>query len=280
MFKKTALVILDGWGIGFKDDSDGVYLSKTPFFDMLLAKYPNAQLKTFGKHVGLPNGQMGNSEVGHLNIGAGRVVCQDLLRIDNAIKDGSFFKNKKLLKAIKIANRNNSAIHLMGLVSYGGVHSSLYHLLSLCTFLIENFKGKVYIQGFSDGRDSSPNSGISAFDKLYQHIEGSNISISSIIGRYYAMDRDQRWDRIQKAYDLLINGKGVLKENFKIAFEESYEKEVSDEFMNPVKIKNFDGNIKNNDVVICFNFRTDRCRQITTALTQKDFQTIIWNQNH
>ena len=271
MDKKTALIILDGWGIGTKDESDGVHLAKTPFFDHLMKNHPNAQLKTFGKEVGLPNGQMGNSEVGHLNIGAGRVVYQDLLRINNAIKDGSFFKNKQLLKAINIANKNNSDIHLMGLVSQGGVHSSLNHLLSLCTFLKENFKGKVFIQGFTDGRDCSPNSGISAFDKLEKHILKSNISISSIIGRYYAMDRDQRWERIQRAYNLLIKGEGVLKKDCQSAFKESYDKEITDEFLEPVKINDLEGTIKKNDVVICFNFRTDRCRQITTALTQKDF---------
>lgn len=271
MDKKTALIILDGWGIGAKDSSDGVHLAKTPFFDSLMKNHPNAQLKTFGKEVGLPEGQMGNSEVGHLNIGAGRVVYQDLLRINNAIKDGSFFKNKQLLKAIEIANKNNSAIHLMGLVSEGGVHSSLNHLLSLCTFLKENFKGKVFIQGFSDGRDCSPKSGISAFDKLEKHILNTNISISSIIGRYYAMDRDQRWERIQKAYNLLTKAEGVLKKDCQTAFKESYSNEITDEFLDPVKIKNSEGSINNNDVVICFNFRTDRCRQITTALTQKDF---------
>ena len=271
MDKKTALIILDGWGIGAKDDSDGVHLAKTPFFDHLMENHPNAQLKTFGKYVGLPDGQMGNSEVGHLNIGAGRVVYQDLLRINNAIEDGSFYHNKKLLKAVKIAEKNSSAIHLMGLVSQGGVHSSLEHLLSLCTFLNENFKGKVFIQGFTDGRDCSPNSGISAFDKLEKHISKSNISISSIIGRYYAMDRDQRWERIQRAYNLLTKAEGVIKIDCQTAFKESYDKEITDEFFEPVKIKNTEGIIKNNDVVICFNFRTDRCRQITTVLTQKDF---------
>ena len=271
MDKKTALIILDGWGIGAKDDSDGVHLAKTPFFDHLMQNNPNAQLKTFGKEVGLPDGQMGNSEVGHLNIGAGRVVYQDLLRINNAIEDGSFFNNKQLLKAVKIANKNNSAIHLMGLVSEGGVHSSLDHLLSLCTFLNEKFKGKVFIQGFTDGRDCSPNSGMLAFDKLEKHISKSNISISSIIGRYYAMDRDQRWERTQRAYNLLIKAEGVIKKDCQTAFKESYDKEITDEFFEPVKIKNTEGIIKNNDVVICFNFRTDRCRQITTALTQKDF---------
>ena len=271
MKKKAGLIILDGWGIGAKDDSDGVFLAKTPFFDNLINQYPNAHLTTFGKEVGLPDGQMGNSEVGHLNIGAGRIVYQDLLRINNAIEDGSFFKNPQLLKAIRTATNNKSAIHLMGLVSEGGVHSSLNHLLSLCSFLKENFSGRVYIHGFSDGRDCGPTTGIESFEKLHHHIHNSNIVLSSIIGRYYAMDRDQRWERIKKAYDLLIEGTGEIKEDYSTAFKESYSKEITDEFLEPVKIKDNNGTILDNDLVVCFNFRTDRCRQITTALTQSNF---------
>ena len=271
MKKKAGLIILDGWGIGAKDDSDGVFLAKTPFFDNLINRHPNAHLTTFGKEVGLPDGQMGNSEVGHLNIGAGRIVYQDLLRINNAIEDGSFFKNPQLLKAIRTATNNKSAIHLMGLVSEGGVHSSLNHLLSLCSFLKENFSGRVYIHGFSDGRDCGPTTGIESFEKLHHHIHNSNIVLSSIIGRYYAMDRDQRWERIKKAYDLLIDGTGEIKEDYSRAFKESYSKEITDEFLEPVKIKDNNGTILDNDLVVCFNFRTDRCRQITTALTQSNF---------
>jgi len=271
MKKKAGLIILDGWGIGAKDDSDGVFLANTPFFDNLINQYPNAHLTTFGKEVGLPDGQMGNSEVGHLNIGAGRIVYQDLLRINNAIEDGSFFKNPQLLKAIRTATNNKSAIHLMGLVSEGGVHSSLDHLLSLCSFLKENFSGRVYIHGFSDGRDCGPTTGIESFEKLHHHIHNSNIVLSSIIGRYYAMDRDQRWERIKKAYDLLIDGTGEIKEDYSSAFKESYSKKITDEFLEPVKIKDNNGTILDNDLVVCFNFRTDRCRQITTALTQSNF---------
>ena len=271
MKKKAGLIILDGWGVGAKDDSDGIFLAKTPFFDNLINRYPNAHLTTFGKEVGLPDGQMGNSEVGHLNIGAGRIVYQDLLRINNAIEDGSFFKNPQLLKAIRTATNNKSAIHLMGLVSEGGVHSSLNHLLSLCSFLKENFSGRVYIHGFSDGRDCGPTTGIESFEKLHHHIHNSNIVLSSIIGRYYAMDRDQRWERIKKAYDLLIEGTGEIKEDYSTAFKESYSKEITDEFLEPVKIKDNNGTILDNDLVVCFNFRTDRCRQITTALTQSNF---------
>ncbi len=271
MDKKAALIILDGWGYGSKDDSDGIHISKTPFFDSLVKTYPNALLKTFGKDVGLPTGQMGNSEVGHINIGAGRVIFQDLLRINNAIADESFFSNTELLKSIEIAYKNNSSIHLMGLVSEGGVHSSLEHLLALCSLLEKSFKGNVYIHGFTDGRDCSPISGASAFSKLEKHIRNTNIEISSIIGRYYAMDRDQRWERIKKAYDLLIHAKGDLVKDSKTAFEESYNKGITDEFLEPKKVSNLNGTIKKEDVVICFNFRTDRCRQITTALTQKNF---------
>ena len=271
MKKKVGLIILDGWGIGAKDDSDGVFLAKTPFFDSLINKYPNAHLTTFGKEVGLPDGQMGNSEVGHLNIGAGRIVYQDLLRINNEIEDGSFFKNPQLLKAIQTATKNKSAIHLMGLVSNGGVHSSLDHLLSLCSFFKENFSGRVYIHGFSDGRDCGPNTGIESFEKLHNHIKNSNIVLSSIIGRYFAMDRDQRWERIKKAYDLLVDGTGEIKENYSTAFKDSYSNDITDEFLEPVKIQNNKGTILDNDLVVCFNFRTDRCRQITTALTQNNF---------
>ena len=270
MKKKEGLIILDGWGIGAKDETDGIFMAKTTFFDNLINLYPNAHLTTFGKEVGLPDGQMGNSEVGHLNIGAGRIVYQDLLRINNAIEDGSFFKNPQLLKAIRTATNNKSAIHLMGLVSEGGVHSSLNHLFSLCSFLKENFSGRVYIHGFSDGRDCGPTTGIESFEKLHHHIHNSNIVLSSIIGRYYAMDRDQRWERIKKAYDLLIDGTGEIKEDYSTAFKESYSKEITDEFLEPVKIKDNNGTILDNDLVVCFNFRTDRCRQITTALTQSN----------
>ena len=271
MNNKSALIILDGWGYGSKDDSDGIHISKTPFFDSLVTKHPNACLKTFGKDVGLPTGQMGNSEVGHLNIGAGRVVYQDLLRINNAIDDKSFFSNAELLKSIEIAHKNKSSIHLMGLVSEGGVHSSIDHLLALCSLLKKDFNGNVYIHGFSDGRDCSPKSGINAFQKLENYILNTNIQISTIIGRYYAMDRDQRWERIKKAYDLLLYAKGTIATDCETAFQKNYDRGITDEFLEPTKINNLNGTIKKNDVVICFNFRTDRCRQITTALTQKSF---------
>ena len=271
MAKKTALIILDGWGIGKKNNSDGVFQAKTPFFNQLSKNYPNSVLKTFGENVGLPKGQMGNSEVGHLNIGAGRIVFQDLLRINNSISDNSFFQNNQLKKVISEATQKNKTIHLLGLVSKGGVHSSLDHLLALCELFKKNLKTPVFVHGITDGRDCSPNSGITAFEQLDSCIRGTNIKISSIIGRYYAMDRDQRWERIKLAYDLMINGKGVFKDDFRAAFNDSYAEDITDEFLNPVKISGVNGTIKENDIVICFNFRTDRCRQITTALTQKDF---------
>jgi 2,3-bisphosphoglycerate-independent phosphoglycerate mutase len=271
MSKKTALIILDGWGIGDKDISDGVHQAKTPFFDSISKNYPKANLKTFGENVGLPKGQMGNSEVGHLNIGAGRIVFQDLLRIDNAIQDKSFFQNEQLQKVIIDAAQNEKSIHLLGLVSKGGVHSSLNHLLALCKFLKSSVSSPVFIHGITDGRDCSPKSGLPAFEELHDYIKGSNIKIASIIGRYYAMDRDQRWERIKLAYDLIVRGEGALKKDYKEAFIDSYNNEITDEFITPVKIGEVNGEIKENDIVICFNFRTDRCRQITTALTQKDF---------
>ena len=269
MNKKTALIILDGWGIGNQDESDGVYLAKTPFFDSIIADYPNATLKTYGEHVGLPNGQMGNSEVGHLNIGAGRIVYQDLLKIDRAIEDSSFHQHPVIKEAIDYALNNKKPIHLMGLVSEGGVHSSLAHLLALCAILKNHPALKVYIHGFSDGRDCSPVSGVKFFEQLMHFIEGSNIKLATLIGRYYAMDRDQRWERIKQAYDLLVNNKGERFENVENAFKENYSNDVTDEFLPPISFGH-DSNIKEDDVVICFNFRTDRCRQITTALTQEN----------
>ena len=271
MDKKAALIILDGWGLGNKDISDGVHQAKTPFFDQLIKNNAKGVLKTFGENVGLPKGQMGNSEVGHLNIGAGRIVYQDLLKIDNAIADKSFFENPQLLKIITEASQNKKRIHLLGLVSKGGVHSSLNHLLAICDILKTSTNSPVFIHGITDGRDCSPNSGLPAFDELSSNIKGSNVKIASVIGRYFAMDRDQRWDRIKLAYDLIIKGKGTIKKDYQSAFVDSYNNGITDEFIRPVKLQGVDGEIRENDIVICFNFRTDRCRQITTVLTQKDF---------
>ena len=271
MSKKSALIILDGWGIGNQDNTDGVYKANTPNFDQYLSQYPNAALKTFGENVGLPKGQMGNSEVGHLNIGAGRIVYQDLLKIDNAIKDKTFYKNQQLLSLINHANQNNKRIHLLGLVSKGGVHSSLNHLIALCELFKNEVNSSVFIHGVTDGRDCNPKSGLQAFKELDSYIYKSNIQIATIIGRYYAMDRDQRWGRIKLAYDLFVNGHGEVKAHFTDAFEDSYKNKVTDEFIKPVKMLGVKGQIYEDDIVLCFNFRTDRCRQITTALTQENF---------
>ena len=271
MSKKSALIILDGWGIGDQDNTDGVYKANTPNFDQYLSQYPNAALKTFGENVGLPKGQMGNSEVGHLNIGAGRIVYQDLLKIDNAIKDKTFYKNQQLLSLINHANQNNKRIHLLGLVSKGGVHSSLNHLIALCELFKNEVNSSVFIHGVTDGRDCNPKSGLQAFKELDSYIYKSNIQIATIIGRYYAMDRDQRWGRIKLAYDLFVNGHGEVKAHFTDAFEDSYKNKVTDEFIKPVKMLGVKGQIYEDDIVLCFNFRTDRCRQITTALTQENF---------
>tara|TARA_B100001121_G_C18689751_1_gene622517 strand:+ start:149 stop:1657 length:1509 start_codon:yes stop_codon:yes gene_type:complete len=271
MSKKSALIILDGWGIGNQDNTDGVYKANTPNFDQYLSQYPNAVLKTFGENVGLPKGQMGNSEVGHLNIGAGRIVYQDLLKIDNAIKDKTFYKNQQLLSLINHANQNNKRIHLLGLVSKGGVHSSLNHLIALCELFKNEVNSSVFIHGVTDGRDCNPKSGLQAFKELDSYIYKSNIQIATIIGRYYAMDRDQRWERIKLAYDLFVNGHGEVKAHFTDAFEDSYKNKVTDEFIKPVKMLGVKGQIYEDDIVLCFNFRTDRCRQITTALTQENF---------
>ncbi len=270
MANKVALIILDGWGIGRKDDSNGVFMARTPFFDKLIKRHPNNTLVTYGEKVGLPDGQMGNSEVGHMNIGAGRIVYQDLLKIDNAIKDNSFFKEQTLLHAIEYAKESNKKVHLIGLVSKGGVHSSFEHLKALCNLIKESDDINCFIHAFTDGRDCNPKTGLSYIEELSSNIAGTGIQIASIIGRYYAMDRDKRWERIKQAYDLLVHGKGDEFECPISAIEDSYANNVTDEFITPKKIINVDGNIEEGDVVICFNFRTDRCREITMALTQEN----------
>lgn len=280
MSKKTVLIILDGWGIGKHDKTDGVHLANTPFIDSLYKKYPHNNLLTFGEEVGLPTGQMGNSEVGHLNIGAGRVVYQDLSKINNAIKDGSFYKNETLLKAIKYAKENNKKIHLMGLVSKGGVHSSQEHLYALCDLLElqEIGNNQAFIHAFTDGRDCAPDSGLGYINELENYIEDKKTKIASVIGRYYAMDRDKRWERIRLAYDLLLNGEGREVLTAKEAIEKSYKEEITDEFIEPHVILNEEGDplatIQKDDVVICFNYRTDRCREITEVLTQSSIDNM------
>ncbi|MCB9194824.1 MAG: 2,3-bisphosphoglycerate-independent phosphoglycerate mutase [Flavobacteriales bacterium] len=271
MKKKVALVILDGWGIGKKDDSDGIFLAKTPFIDSLYKDYPNSTLITYGEDVGLPEGQMGNSEVGHMNIGAGRIVYQDLVRINKSIREGSFFHNPTLIEAAEYALKNDKKVHLLGLVSNGGVHSSQEHLHALCDFFTNKELNKIFIHAFTDGRDCSPTSGAGFLEKLEEHISQQPVKIASVIGRYYAMDRDTRWERIKKAYDLMVSGIGNPFESASDAVLTSYQRHVTDEFIEPLINKEKEGLIEEGDVIICFNFRTDRCREITRALHQEDF---------
>ena len=268
--KKTALIILDGWGHGDKTQSDAIHHANTPFIDSLYADYPNCELKTFGDFVGLPKGQMGNSEVGHLNIGAGRIVYQDLAKINIACKDNSIAEMENLKASFTYAKHNNKALHFIGLVSDGGIHSHKNHLYKLCELANKAGLEKVFVHAFTDGRDCDPKSGKVFIQELEQHLFGAKIA--SICGRYYAMDRDKRWERIRIAYDLMVNGKGEKSQNLLESIEQSYENGVMDEFIKPIVSVDKNGNpiskIQEDDAVICFNFRTDRCREITIALTQ------------
>ena len=272
--KKTILIIMDGWGLGKLKASDAIQHANVPFVSSLYNKYPNTTLVTCGEAVGLPDGQMGNSEVGHLNIGAGRVVYQELQRINVAIRDGSFSKNEILLQSIRFAKTNNKPLHLMGLVSNGGVHSHINHLKAIIDICKHEGLDKVYIHAFTDGRDTDPKSGLAFIRSLQEHLDKSVGKIASICGRYYAMDRDKRWERVKLAYDALVNGLGEKNTDACSAIEESYTKNITDEFIKPTIITEENqqpiATIQNDDVVICFNFRTDRCREITEVLTQKD----------
>ncbi|MFT6922908.1 MAG: 2,3-bisphosphoglycerate-independent phosphoglycerate mutase [Crocinitomicaceae bacterium] len=269
MSKNVGLIILDGWGIGDKSDSDAIFHAKTPFMDALIENNPNATLLTSGEDVGLPNGQMGNSEVGHLNIGAGRIVYQELTRINKSIREGDFFKNEMLLKAFSEAKNSGKPVHFMGLVSKGGVHSSQEHLYALCRMAEEFGVEKSFIHAFTDGRDCDPKSGLGFIKELEKEIEGTTIKIATVIGRYFAMDRDNRWERIKKAYDVMIHAKGQEFSSASEAISASYTEGTTDEFIEPCVISK-EGTIKDGDIVICFNFRTDRPREISIALTQKD----------
>lgn len=272
--KKVALIILDGWGIGDKSKSDAIAYSQTPFMDSLLKKYPHSQLLTSGENVGLPEGQMGNSEVGHLNIGAGRIVYQDLAKINKEVKENIIDTNPVLVKAMQYAKTNKKSLHLMGLVSDGGVHSHNTHLYKLCDMAKQQGLTDVYIHVFTDGRDTDPKGGLNYIEELEKHLGHSTGKIASVIGRYYAMDRDKRWERIRLAYDLLVHGTGTKTQNVISAIQASYNMEETDEFIKPIVVTNSNGNplatIKEGDAVICFNFRTDRCREITQVLTQQD----------
>jgi 2,3-bisphosphoglycerate-independent phosphoglycerate mutase len=273
--KKVALIILDGWGLGDGSASDAIANAKTPFVNSLYKKYPHSTLQTSGEYVGLPHGQMGNSEVGHLNIGAGRVVYQDLELINKAIREKAIDNNPILLKAFEYAKQNNKAVHFIGLVSEGGVHSSQAHLQYLCDLAKKNHLDDVFIHAFTDGRDTDPKSGLGYLKKLEAHLQdNSSGKIASVIGRYYAMDRDKRWERVKLAYELLVKGEGKKTTNILKEIEESYSENITDEFIKPIVKTDASGNpvgiIKENDVVICFNFRTDRCREITQVLSQQD----------
>ena len=273
MTHNIGLIILDGWGIGDRSEADAIHNAQTPYMDSLIERYPNATLKTSGENVGLPKGQMGNSEVGHLNIGAGRIVYQELTRINKSVKNGTFFENEILKKAFGEAKQNNRNIHLIGLVSNGGVHSSQEHLHALCKMAEDSGAENTYVHAFTDGRDCDPKSGLGFIKTLEDRIKGTNIRVASIIGRYFAMDRDNRWDRIKKAYDLLVNGMGRSFASASDAVASSYDRGLTDEFIEPLVISDQGkaiGTIKPGDVVICFNFRTDRPREISIALTQKD----------
>ncbi|MDR2520831.1 MAG: 2,3-bisphosphoglycerate-independent phosphoglycerate mutase [Bacteroidales bacterium OttesenSCG-928-I14] len=273
MSRKILLIILDGWGCGDHTKKDAIYNTSTPYWDYLLENYPNSQLRASGESVGLPAGQIGNSEVGHLNIGAGRVVYQDLMKINTAIQNNCIFKNLSLKKAYSYAKKNDKKIHIIGLVSNGGVHSSLEHLFKLIDISkFYNIK-KTFIHCFMDGRDTDPKSGVNFIQKLEIYLKQATGQIASIIGRYYSMDRDQRWERIKKAYDLLTKGIGIPSEDLIKSIKESYSKGITDEFIEPVvhiKNKKPVAIIEKGDVVIFFNYRNDRAKELTIALTQKN----------
>ncbi|MDR2497024.1 MAG: 2,3-bisphosphoglycerate-independent phosphoglycerate mutase [Tannerellaceae bacterium] len=273
MSKKALLIICDGWGIGSGGTEDVISQTPTPYWDYLLSNFPNARLLASGEDVGLPDGQMGNSEVGHLNIGAGRIVYQDLVKINRACRDNSILLNPEIVQAYEYAQKNNKQIHFLGLVSDGGVHSSMEHLFKLTD--ISKIYGitRSFVHCFMDGRDTDPRSGRGFIAQLEEHLRGNGGEIASIVGRYYAMDRDKRWERVREAYDLLVHGRGKASGNMLEAMEQSYAEGVTDEFVKPiVHTENGQpvGLIEKGDVVIFFNFRNDRAKELTLALTQKD----------
>lgn len=270
MSKKALLIILDGYGIGDHQKDDAIFNTPTPYMDKLLAEYPHSKLQASGENVGLPDGQMGNSEVGHLNIGAGRVVYQDLVKINRAIADGSFVENPEIKSAFSYAKEHNVPIHFMGLTSAGGVHSSLDHLYALCDTARHYELDKVYIHAFMDGRDTDPKSGAGFLQEIEAHCAESAGKIASVIGRYYAMDRDKRWERLKEAYDLLVKGEGKKADNMVKAVEESYAEGVTDEFIKPIVNDTVDGRIGEGHVVVFFNYRNDRAKELTTVLTQHE----------
>ena len=270
MGKKALLMILDGWGIGNHSKSDVIFTTPTPYWDYLLKEYPHSELQASGENVGLPDGQMGNSEVGHLNIGAGRIVYQDLVKINKSVADKSILNNKEIVSAFTYAKENGKAIHFMGLTSNGGVHSSLEHLFALCDITKHYGLERVYLHCFMDGRDTDPRSGLGFIRQVEEHCKKSTGVIASIVGRFYAMDRDKRWERVKEAYDLLVEGKGVQATDMVQAMQDSYDADVTDEFVKPINNSTVDGTIKEGDAVIFFNYRNDRAKELTIALTQQD----------
>lgn len=269
--KKVILIIMDGWGLGKVKKADAIQNANVPFVSTLYTKYPNSTLVTCGEAVGLPDGQMGNSEVGHLNLGAGRVVYQELQRINVAVRDGSFAKNKVLLETLNTAKTTNKKLHLIGLVSDGGVHSHINHIKAIATVAKEQGLTSLLVHAFTDGRDTDPKSGLGFLKDLQNHLDSTVGKIATVCGRYYAMDRDKRWERVKLAYDCLVNGTGEKFDDVLKGVKASYDNKVTDEFIKPIiNTSVANGKIEEGDVVICFNFRTDRCREITQVLTQQD----------
>jgi 2,3-bisphosphoglycerate-independent phosphoglycerate mutase len=273
--KRAILIIMDGWGLGKVPKADAIANAKTPFVSSLYHNYPHSTLVTCGEAVGLPDGQMGNSEVGHLNIGAGRIVYQELERINVAVRTGTLKSNPTLNEAFDYCKTNNKNLHFIGLVSDGGVHSHIRHIKALCDYAQEAGVPKFAVHAFTDGRDTDPKSGHAFLQDLSDHLTNTNGAIASVTGRYYAMDRDKRWERVKLAYDALVHGKGTLTTNPLQAVADSYEQDITDEFIKPIIVTGNDGKplatIQDGDAVLCFNFRTDRCREITEVLTQQAF---------
>jgi 2,3-bisphosphoglycerate-independent phosphoglycerate mutase len=269
--KKTILIIMDGWGLGKVKSSDAIQNANVPYVSSLYKKYPNTTLITCGEMVGLPDGQMGNSEVGHLNLGAGRIVYQELQRINVAVREGSFQKNETMLAAIRYARENNKKLHLLGLVSDGGVHSHINHVKAICAVCKAEGFNNVLVHAFTDGRDTDPKSGLGFITELQEGLAVSTGTIATITGRYYAMDRDKRWERVKLAYDALVNAAGQPSKDLLKSIKDSYDNNITDEFIQPIINANIaNTKIEEGDAVICFNFRTDRCREITQVLTQTD----------
>lgn len=275
--KKIILVIMDGWGLGKVASSDAIQHANVPFVSSLYTKYSNSTLVTCGESVGLPDGQMGNSEVGHLNLGAGRIVYQELQRINVAIRDGEFYQNKVLCDSVRFAKENNKPLHLIGLVSDGGVHSHINHLKAITSFCATEGLKEVFVHAFTDGRDTDPKSGLNFIADLQAHMKETVGTIASISGRYYAMDRDKRWERVKLAYDAIVKGQGEKATDPLKAIQDAYDKNITDEFIKPTIIFSEDklpvSLLKDGDVAICFNFRTDRCREISQVITQSDMPT-------